>query len=100
MDAIYPSARDYHAYPQLISEGFMPHKTLQILVGMGGNDLTNLWIDTSETIETKINALREHKSQIQDINAMAERIRSGGFDPNPTHGFKHAEGFRYIQLGN
>ena len=100
MDAIYPSSRDYHAFPQLIAEGFMPHKTLQVLVGMGGTDQANIWIDTSEVIETKINALRQHKSQIQDMEAMAERIRGGGFDPNPTHGFKHAEGFRYIQLGS
>ena len=65
LDAVFPSARDYHVYPDLIAEGLMPHKTLEVYMGAQGSNAT-VWEDISATIETKIAALQEHKSQVGD----------------------------------
>ena len=63
LDAVYPSARDYHAYPDLIEEGLMPHKTLEVYLG-GTADSSTVWVDISDTIDLKVAALREHASQV------------------------------------
>jgi LmbE family N-acetylglucosaminyl deacetylase len=62
LDAVYPYARDRLAYPDLIEEGFMPHKVKKILL-FGTQDV-NLRIDITETFHLKLEALRCHKSQI------------------------------------
>ena len=98
LDAVFPSARDYHAFPELIAEGFMPHKTLQVLIGMGGDDQANLWIDISEALDQKIEALRQHKSQIRNPDGLMERMREGSRRTAEEHGMEHAEAFRYLKL--
>ena len=62
LDAVYPYARDRLAYPDLIEEGFMPHKVKKIL--FFGTEDVNLRIDITDTFQLKLEALRCHKSQI------------------------------------
>ena len=62
LDAVYPYARDRLAYPDLIEEGFMPHKVKKIL--FFGTEDVNLRIDITETFHHKLEALNCHKSQI------------------------------------
>jgi hypothetical protein len=42
------------------------------------NEFSDHYIDTTSTIDRKIAGLREHVSQIADMDAMAERIREWG----------------------
>jgi LmbE family N-acetylglucosaminyl deacetylase len=64
LDAVYPFARDHLAYPDLLSQGYKPHKVKEVLTW--GTDDPNYWSDISATFEIKINALRCHKSQFGD----------------------------------
>ncbi|MSQ40277.1 MAG: PIG-L family deacetylase [Dehalococcoidia bacterium] len=98
LDAVFPSARDYHAFPELIAEGFMPHKALQVLVGMGGGDEANLWIDISESIDQKIEAVRQHKSQFTNTDGLEERVKEGARRTAGERGMQYAEAFRYLRL--
>ena len=102
LDAVFPSARDYHVYPDLIEEGLMPHKALEIYMGAFGNDNANVWVDISDTIDTKIAALMEHKSQVGDdperLETMKQRIKEGSAQMGAAHAMGYAEGFRYIRL--
>ena len=98
LDAVFPSARDYHAFPDLIEEGFMPHKTLQLLIGMGGDDQANLWIDISQSLDRKIEALRNHKSQIRDPEALFERMRDASRRTAEGQPMEYAEAYRYFKL--
>ena len=66
LDAVFPYARNLPAYPDLIEEGFMPHKVQKILF-FGAEDI-NLHIDISETFDIKLAALRCHQSQISQLN--------------------------------
>ncbi len=53
-------------------------------------------IDVTDYVETKIMALREHKSQIADMEAMAERLR-GNVDPESLPEYKrYSNSFRHI----
>ena len=101
LDAVFPSARDYHVYPDLIAEGLMPHKTLEVYMGAQGSNAT-VWEDISDTIDTKIAALQQHKSQVGDdpdrLTSMAERIKQRAAELGATHAIPYAEGFRYIRM--
>jgi LmbE family N-acetylglucosaminyl deacetylase len=58
----------------------------------------NEWVDVTETLELKIAALREHRSQISDIEALAERIRERAHEYAEGRPYAYAERFRHIAL--
>ncbi|MCC6611997.1 MAG: PIG-L family deacetylase [Anaerolineae bacterium] len=95
LDAVYPTARDRLNFIELErDEGLNPHKTKQLWIC--GTQTPTRRMDVSDFVETKIAALREHKSQIADMEAMAERQRSY-FDPeSPADYPRYVESFRVI----
>ncbi len=100
MDAVFPSARDYHMFPDLaLNEGLMPHITEHLYLGARG-DTADVYVDISETIETKIRALKAHKSQVinpteEFDRRMKEMARANG----AARGLAYAESFKYFYLG-
>ena len=62
LDAIFPYARDVHAYPDLLEEGLQPHKVKEIL--LWGSPDTNYRLDITDTFDIKMKALACHESQI------------------------------------
>lgn len=95
--AIYPAARNARTFPELLQEGLEPH-TVQQLYLTGSNNPTR-WLDISGTIDRKIEAMLEHKSQVQDAEGLAGFLRSmarqagAGAQPQPL---EYAEAFRYV----
>ena len=65
LDAVFPYARDYLAYPDLIEERLDPHKVSDILF-YAAEDI-NFRSDITDTFETKVAALRCHESQIREF---------------------------------
>ncbi|NWF70120.1 MAG: PIG-L family deacetylase [Chloroflexi bacterium] len=98
LDAVYPTARDRLNFPEMErEEGLGVHKVREVYLA-GTNTVTTL-VDVSAHIETKIAALREHKSQIADMEAMAQRVRERLLDESaPTDAPRYVERFHVIQL--
>lgn len=95
LDAVYPTARDRLNFIELErDEGLSPHKTHQIYIC--GTHTPTTKVDVTDYVETKINALREHKSQIPDMEAMAERMRSNKDAEAPDDAPRYVEYFRVI----
>jgi LmbE family N-acetylglucosaminyl deacetylase len=96
-DAVYPTARDRLNFPQLERDEKLPtHKVKQLFIC--GTYSPTIKIDVSPYVETKIAALREHKSQIADMEAMAERQR-GNHDPESlADDPRYMESFRVISF--
>ena len=67
LDAVFPSARDHLAYPDLLKEGLQPHKVLEML--FWASEETNYRSDITDTFDLKIAALRCHKSQIEQFDS-------------------------------
>jgi LmbE family N-acetylglucosaminyl deacetylase len=102
LDAVFPSARDYHMFTELVTEeGLMPHKTLEIYLGAQGTNAT-VWVDISDTIDVKVAALREHKSQVGEDTERLQRldtqIKGRSSEVGASHAMSYAESFRYIHL--
>ena len=59
-----------------------------------------LTVDVTEAVERQIESLRAHRSQISDMDKMAERIRERSLDPNsPPEYPRRIEKFRVITMG-
>ena len=98
LEAVFPTARDRLNFIELErDEGLKPHKTLTVYIA--GAAQPTLTVDVSNAIETQIRALQAHKSQIADMDKMAERIRQRSLDPaSPPEYPRHIEKFRVINL--
>jgi LmbE family N-acetylglucosaminyl deacetylase len=92
IDACFPASELHLAFSEHLADGLTTHKVTEILF-WGTAEATH-FIDTTETIDQKIQALTEHKSQIRDMQALGERIRERGRKVGQDHNMEYAEGFR------
>jgi LmbE family N-acetylglucosaminyl deacetylase len=91
LDAVAPASE----MPLLWPEMGEPHKVHRVYVY--GNSEPNEWVDISETIGTKIEALKKHASQLGDWDP-TERIMEWSAETGKDKGMAHAEAFRVITL--
>jgi LmbE family N-acetylglucosaminyl deacetylase len=92
--AVFPAARDRMNAPALIEEGLAPHKVEEVLL-LGAME-PDVWIDIGDTLETKIRALKHHKSQIGTFEGFEDRVRKRAADAAAGHGMEFAEIFKRI----
>jgi len=98
IDAVYPASRNAMAFPHLVNdEGLEPHSVNKVYLFF--TDKPNAWVDVSDTIETKIAALREHVSQLRQPEELEGWIRGRAIEEGKQIETAAAEGFRYIDIG-
>jgi len=93
LDAVFPYARDHLSYPDLLEEGFEPHKVKEVLLWASEN--INHRLDITDTFPLKLNALREHKSQVGHIprQKLEGYLRGRAIQLSEGESFQLAEGF-------
>ncbi len=98
LDAIFPYARDFHAYPDLIEEGLLPYVVKE--VWLWASEDRNYRSDITDTFDTKLAALRCHKSQINDDNfpAIEKRLRQWAKDYAEGEDYELAEAFHRVEI--
>jgi LmbE family N-acetylglucosaminyl deacetylase len=96
--AVYPDARNQFAFPELlVDEGLEPHTVPEVWI-MGGPQ-PDEFIDITDTIDRKIEALLCHESQMQRPEAMPDRILQWASDVAAAGGLDEgrvAEAFRSV----
>lgn len=96
LDAVYPYARDRMHFPELVREGFEPHRVREVyLVGHPEPDVV---VDITGTIDQKLAAARCHASQLRDPAGFEALARQRAADVGKPHGHTYAEAFRVIHL--
>jgi len=83
-------------FPELLDEGLEPFEIRYLWIPTYEGE-ADTFIDIAETIETKIEALRCHKSQIHDW-PVDEWIRRRAKERGAAHGLEYAESFRTFRL--
>jgi LmbE family N-acetylglucosaminyl deacetylase len=73
--AVYPDARNPFAHPELLQEGLEPHTVEEVWI-MGGAEHAEEVVDVTSTIDRKLSALRCHRSQYDDWDALEQRVRA------------------------
>lgn len=96
LEAVFPSADSPLLFPELVEEGYEPHKVNYVYVSFGRRE-ANLYVDITETINTKIAALRKHVSQMGDWDP-TESIREWAAESGQRVGYRYAEGYFRITL--
>ena len=97
LDAVFPYARDYLAYPEMIAEGLEPHKVLDVL--LWGSDDPDTFIDIDESFETKMDALYCHESQMSQSRELgSERWRNRFAEYGPKVNSILAEPFKRLRI--
>ena len=99
MDAVYPLARDRAIFPGHISDGLDPHITSELWFTSfekKGNHI----VDISGTLEKKINALAQHKSQFDDFAGVKEEVMRRAQIFAKEESFEHAESFTRLVFEN
>jgi len=99
LEAVFPTARDrLNFLEHERDEGLDTHKVKTVYIA--GAAEPTLTVDVTDAVERQIESLRAHKSQISDMDQMAERIRERSLDPNsPPEYPRRIEKFRVIKMG-
>jgi LmbE family N-acetylglucosaminyl deacetylase len=73
MRAVYPDARNPHAFPEMLREGFEPHTVPTVWIG--GHPNATLAVDVTKKIDHKLNALLSHQSQVGHRDDLEKMIK-------------------------
>jgi LmbE family N-acetylglucosaminyl deacetylase len=98
--AVYPDARNPFAHPELLDEGYEPWSPHEVYLMSAGD--ADTFVDITDTVERKLDALRSHVSQMPDPEGIDTRIRAwaeanarqAGLPPGTL-----AEGFLRVDTG-
>ncbi len=94
--ALYPAAQNAWDFPELLTEGLLPHKVSEFYIM--GAPIQNHAVDISGTIDLKLAALRAHVSQLGENTAELEAmLRGWAAEGGKPYGFDYAEVFHLAQ---
>lgn len=96
LDAVYPAARNPMAFPHLAREGLSAHTVGRLILFW--TEQATAFVDVSPSIERKIAALREHRSQVREPDELEARIRGWAAEEGSAVGVAAAETFRVVVL--
>ncbi len=95
LDAVFPSACTKFIFIELLEEGLEPHQVTNVF--LFGSEKPNVFIDVSATLETKLAALREHKSQLGEWDPSG-MIAGWAAQQGSAQGLAAAEAFKRMVL--
>jgi LmbE family N-acetylglucosaminyl deacetylase len=97
LDAVFPSAGTRYIFPELLAEGLEPHNVKELY--LHGADTPNTWIDITDTIDLKIEALKKHASQVGEYEELDTWIRDWATENGKAPGMTYAEAYKRMELG-
>ena len=95
LDAVFPAAGSPVFFPELLTEGYPPHMPKEVWCSLSLQP--NTVMDVTETWPTKLEALFQHKTQIGDIEAFKERMKSRRTEDSTDENPKYEEKFRVVK---
>lgn len=96
IDAVYPAARNPMSFPSLARAGLPAHAVRRLYLFWTNH--ANAWVDITATLEQKLAALAEHRSQIGDVDGLAGRIRAWASEEGAAIGVSAAEALRRVVI--
>lgn len=95
LEAVFPAASMPLVFSELVAEGLLPHRVREVFIW--GSAESNVWVDITETVDRKVEALRKHRSQLGDWDP-TEAIRSRAKERAQGRGIEYGEAFRRMVL--
>jgi LmbE family N-acetylglucosaminyl deacetylase len=95
LDAVAPAAGLPHYFADQLADGLTVHHVRTVY--LSGTLEPNCWVDISDHVERKIDALFCHRSQLEDTgDAFREFLRQRAAQDGRRAGLPYAEGFRRL----
>jgi LmbE family N-acetylglucosaminyl deacetylase len=94
-DAVYPAAGTSTYTPQP-DAGLPPHKVREVY--FSGSAHPNTYVDITDTIELKVQALTSHRSQLTASESIAQYVRDIAARHGEKIGCRYAECFRRLEV--
>ncbi len=95
LDAVFPAAGSPFFFPELLQEGYLPHMPKEVWVSLTNQGNTAL--DVTDTWDIKLQAILEHKSQVQDVDNLLQRMRSRRTEESTEENPRYEERFRVMK---
>jgi len=96
LDAVFPLSRDHLTFPELYKNGLKPHKVKTIL--LTNFDRQNYYVDVTETLDLKWQAIKAHISQVKDFEQIQQNFMKFAELSGKKAGYKYAEGFMRLDV--
>jgi LmbE family N-acetylglucosaminyl deacetylase len=97
LDAVFPAAGNLVYFPELLDEGFQPHMPKEVWCSL--TQQPNTTVDVTETWDIKLNAILEHKTQVQDAEKLIERFKSRRAEDSTEESPRYEEKFKVVKYG-
>ncbi|MSP13921.1 MAG: PIG-L family deacetylase [Chloroflexi bacterium] len=95
LEAVFPAVSMPLVFPDLLQEGFEPHRVNEVWVT--DSTTTNTYVDISQVVDRKIAALRCHTSQMENWDP-TEMVKKWATETGQEVGLPMAEGYRRMIL--
>ncbi len=96
IDTVYPLARDRQSFPDHMVEGLDPHKVPELYLWSSLEP--NFYFDVIEYVQTKIDSIAAHKSQIDDIEDISKKVTDRLQKNGQKGGSEYAEAFTQLRF--
>ncbi|MCY4654095.1 MAG: PIG-L family deacetylase, partial [Dehalococcoidia bacterium] len=96
--AVFPTARDHMTFPELLDEGFEPHKVAEVWI-MGHPD-PDIFVDVTDHMEIAVKALAEHTTQTggRPYEELLPRMKEWRRGRSVGKGMLYSESFKRISF--
>jgi LmbE family N-acetylglucosaminyl deacetylase len=95
LDAVFPAAGNKEFFPELLKEGFEPHMPKEVWCSLTSQP--NTTIDITDSWQTKLKALLQHKSQVGDIEKFKERMKTRHTEDSTEENPRFEEKFKVVK---
>jgi LmbE family N-acetylglucosaminyl deacetylase len=96
VDAVFPTARDPLNFREHLEQGLEAWKVAELF--LWSTNEANQLVDVGATLDRKLAALRQHRSQFRNPDEIERWVRRRAEDLGERVGYRAAEGFRRVML--
>jgi LmbE family N-acetylglucosaminyl deacetylase len=95
LDAVFPAAGNLVYFPELLEEGFQPHTPKEVWCSLTMQP--NITVDVTDMWDIKLQAVLQHKTQVQDAEKLIERFKSRRAEDSTEENPRYEEKFRVVK---
>jgi len=95
IDAVFPAAGNLTFFPELLEEGFQPHMPKEVWCSL--TQQPNTTVNVTDSFDTKLQAILQHKTQVQDAEKLIERFKSRRAEDTTEENPRYEEQFKVIK---